>query len=48
VEQFLELDAVTDVVCLMTPVEFEGVGQFYLDFRQVSDDEVVALLREGS
>ncbi len=48
VEQFLELDAVTDVVCLMTPVEFEGVGQFYLDFRQVSDAEVVALLREGS
>jgi predicted phosphoribosyltransferase len=45
VEQFLELDAVTDVVCLMTPVEFEGVGQFYLDFRQVSDAEVVALLR---
>ena len=45
VEQFQELDAVADVVCLMTPVEFEGVGQFYLDFRQVSDDEVVALLR---
>ncbi len=46
VEQFLELDAVTDVVCLLTPVEFEGVGQFYSDFGQVSDAEVVAILKE--
>jgi len=35
-----------EVVCLDVPVDFRAVGQFYLDFRQVGDDEVVALLRE--
>ncbi len=34
-----------DVVCLQTPAFFHAVGQFYRDFRQVGDDEVVALLR---
>jgi len=34
-----------EVVCLQTPPFFHAVGQFYADFRQVSDDEVVAILR---
>ncbi len=34
-----------EVVCLQTPVFFHAVGQFYRDFRQVGDDEVIALLR---
>jgi hypothetical protein len=34
-----------DVVCLLTPAGFWAVGQFYADFRQVEDDEVVELLR---
>ncbi len=34
-----------DVVCLQTPAFFHAVGQFYQDFRQVGDDEVIALLR---
>jgi predicted phosphoribosyltransferase len=34
-----------DVVCLLTPEEFWAVGQFYADFRQVEDEEVVELLR---
>lgn len=29
-----------DVVCATTPVRFDAVGQAYLDFHQVSDDEV--------
>ena len=33
-----------EVVCLDTPASFYAVGQFYRDFRQVSDDEVAALL----
>ncbi len=33
-----------DVVCLETPANFYAVGQFYLDFPQVEDDEVVAIL----
>jgi len=35
---------VDDVVCLLTPPDFRAVGQFYDDFRQVSDEEVVSLL----
>ena len=34
-----------DVVCLQAPVHFRAVGQFYRDFPQVSDAEVIALLR---
>jgi hypothetical protein len=34
-----------DVVCLLAPEEFWAVGQFYADFRQVEDEEVVELLR---
>ncbi len=34
-----------DVVCLETPAWFDAVGQFYADFTQVEDDEVVAALQ---
>lgn len=33
-----------DVVCLETPAHFQAVGQFYRDFPQVGDDEVVKIL----
>jgi len=33
-----------EVVCVQTPERFVGVGQFYEDFTQTSDDEVRALL----
>jgi predicted phosphoribosyltransferase len=33
-----------DVVCLEDYLDFGAIGQFYGDFRQVSDDEVIALL----
>lgn len=33
-----------EVVCLAAPWGFRAVGQFYQDFRQVEDDEVVACL----
>ena len=35
-----------EVVCLQAPPYFQAVGQFYGQFPQVEDDEVVALLRE--
>jgi putative phosphoribosyl transferase len=35
---------VDDLVCLAMPEPFYGVGQFYLDFSQVSDQEVNELL----
>ncbi len=34
-----------DVVFLETPVGFQAVGQFYRDFDQVEDEEVIALLK---
>ena len=33
------------VVCLSAPESFSAVGQFYMDFPQISDAEVIALLR---
>jgi predicted phosphoribosyltransferase len=35
------------LVCLATPEPFYGVGQFYGDFTQTSDDEVRELLRRA-
>jgi len=36
-----------ETVCLSTPEPFWAVGQYYEDFEQTSDDEVVALLAEN-
>jgi predicted phosphoribosyltransferase len=33
-----------EVVCLEVPKNFQAVGQFYANFPQVSDDEVIAIL----
>jgi len=38
---------VDDVLCLATPKDFAAVGQFYRDFGQTPDDEVVRLLDEA-
>jgi predicted phosphoribosyltransferase len=35
-----------EVVCLLAPEWFWAIGQFYQDFTQVEDEEVVRLLRE--
>lgn len=37
--------AADDVVCLASPEPFGAVGQYYRDFHQLSDDEVIAALR---
>lgn len=36
------------VVCLETPRDFYAVGQFFEDFSQVEDEEVLALLKESA
>ena len=48
-EQALEkVMAVADeVVCLHAPPRFYAVGQFYEEFNQVTDEEVVALLKNA-
>lgn len=35
------------IICLKTPEYFEAVGQFYRDFRPVSDNEVITILRNN-
>ena len=35
------------VVCLFTPEYFGAIGQFYRDFDQTTDEEVIALLRQS-
>jgi putative phosphoribosyl transferase len=39
--------AADQVVCLATPEPFWAVGRFFIDWSQTSDEEVIALLRQG-
>jgi erythromycin esterase-like protein/predicted phosphoribosyltransferase/predicted alpha/beta-hydrolase family hydrolase len=41
-------DQADDIICLHPADAFRGVGGFYRDFRQLSDDETVALLARAS
>ena len=41
-------DEADELVCLIEPAQLYGVGQWYADFAQVSDAEVLAALRAGS
>jgi len=36
---------VAEWVCLQAPAGFMAVGQYYADFTQVEDEEVVAMLK---
>jgi putative phosphoribosyl transferase len=43
-----ELEKMADrVVCLYTPEFFQAIGEFYEDFSQTSDEEVIGLLLEN-
>ncbi len=37
-----------EVICLETPEDFAAVGGYYYDFTQVTDEEVVAYLKDAS
>jgi predicted phosphoribosyltransferase len=37
-----------EVVYLEAPINFHAVGQFFLNFSQVSDDEVIEILKQAS
>ncbi len=43
----LERD-VDEAICLMAPEPFHAIGQWYVDFSQTSDEEVISLLRAAS
>ena len=39
---------VDEVVCLMVPDFLGAIGSFYRDFRQLDDNEVIALLQQAA
>ncbi|MFE7230745.1 phosphoribosyltransferase family protein [Streptomyces sp. NPDC057596] len=41
-------DEADELVCLATPPDFFAVGQFYADFAQLDDEDVVACLRRAA
>jgi predicted phosphoribosyltransferase len=41
-------DLADEVLCLHQPTDFEAVGQYYRHFPQVSDDEVLTILRQSA
>jgi putative phosphoribosyl transferase len=41
-------DAADDLIALGTPERFHSIGQFYDDFTQTTDDEVIDCLRRGA
>jgi putative phosphoribosyl transferase len=41
-------DVADDVVCLSTPAAFSAVGEWYRDFSQTPDEDVIALLARAS
>lgn len=40
-------DYADEVICLEAPIYFQAVGQFYAEFPQIEDDEVVRILKES-
>jgi putative phosphoribosyl transferase len=41
-------DAADELVCVHTPRDFYAIGQFYADFSQTTDDEVIACLQRAA
>jgi putative phosphoribosyl transferase len=47
-QALLHLQAAADeVLCLLAPADFVAVGQFYQDFREVSDEEAINALQHA-
>lgn len=45
IKRLQNMPYVNQTICLLTPLNFQAVGQFYEEFNQVSDDEVISLLK---
>jgi putative phosphoribosyl transferase len=42
------MPSIHQTICLLTPYDFYAVGQFYNEFDQVDDKEVVELLKKAN
>ena len=43
-----EMQEVSEVICLSAPANFQAVGQFYEEFDQVNDNEVIEILKKAN
>jgi len=43
-----EMPEVNEVICLLAPANFQAVGQFYEEFDQVNDNEVIEILKKAN
>lgn len=48
IKKIEEISFVDNVICLIVSENFRAVGQFYKDFNQVDDNEVIRLLKEAN
>ena len=48
IEKIKNIPYVNDTICLLVPENFRAVGQFYKNFDQVKDNEVVTLLDKAN
>lgn len=47
-DSIAKLEKIADeVICLTTPEDFMGVGQFYSDFSQISDEQAISILEKA-
>ena len=46
-DQFQDMDAVNETICLLKPDQFQAVGQWYEQFEQTTDDQVRHLLQKA-
>jgi len=48
IDKIKNMSSVNNTICLLTPFNFQAVGQFYKEFYQVDDSEVIRLLKEAN
>jgi len=48
IKKLQNLDFINDIICLSTPINFQSVGQFYKNFKQVDDKEVESFLQKAN
>lgn len=47
-DKIKKITMVNNIICLDTPRSFQAVGQFYEDFGQVEDEEVIELMKKAN
>ena len=48
IKKIKEFSFINEVICLLQPANFHAVGQYYEDFGQTTDQEVIQLLKKAN